>query len=641
MNVPRLPALAELVGALRVAHSAGPVEVDRALEASTRRIRSDDEYRDRLRDEVRTLMSSSSSTHLLTEQGILSDEPLGAGVLTRIGRRMAPAPPKQQGLGVMLRDLLSPADRVLFAELEPDHLEDWVAALLGDSSGWDDRSQLASALVILATRVAGAGVDHRLSERMPSLEAWNSPFVVLSRVVDQFAEAYVTGAGHDKHADGTLATIDRCVAQVTRFRAEKAQLGTTLYLSSASLRMLQQLQRLRLLVRCTLPEQRACAVATLALALGEHVCRPFPVRHFVREKLDLLAYLVVGHAAQKGSKYVVRNARDYFGFWGKSLFGGVLVAIFACIKLHLSHEGLAPAPQALIYGLNYAICFALIYVFGATLATKQPALTASRIADALEEGPEHESFPELVRAIWRSQFVSFLGNIVGAALFATAIAFAFAAAVGQTLISDAEARALADKMHPLRSASIWYAAIAGVMLSTAGFFAGFVDNAVVFHRVADRVRAGGGVFRVLGRRLREVLAQRIEAHTGALSGNVLLGFLLGSAGAVGVMLGLPFDIRHIAFASSHGALALLYAPELVTPADVAVVLASISVIGFVNFVVSFTLTLAVAINARRLDGVDWRSGLRSVVRLALRSPFSFFLPFGRVTAPAEEGVATS
>lgn len=42
---------------------------------------------------------------------------------------------------------------------------------------------------------------------------------------------------------------------------------------------------------------------------------------------------------------------------------------------------------------------------------------------------------------------------------------------------------------------------------------------------------------------------------------------------------------------------------------VAVAVASI---GFITFVVSFGLTLAVAVNARRLAGVDWRRGHRQV-----------------------------
>ncbi|MFT6397842.1 MAG: site-specific recombinase [Bradymonadia bacterium] len=599
------------------------------METSTARLRGDDEYRDGLRTDVREILSATTSTHLLTEFGILSDEPLGAGVLRRLASRMAPAPAKAVGLEALLGNLIAPADAELFAHLEPAHFEAWAEALLKGSTDAYDRTQLASAIIILATRVAGIGVEARLSERMPTLEAWNSPFIELSRRLDRFAEAYVQREGHEALADGTLGVIVSCRAQVLRFRAEKELLGTTLHLSSASLRMLQQLERLEQLVECTSPERRARAVAALGLSLSDEVCRRRPVQHFVGQKLDLLAYVVIGHAAQKGDKYAVRTRGEYLGFWGKSLFGGLLVAIFASLKLHLSHEALAPAPQAFIYGLNYAVCFALIYLLGATLATKQPALTASRIADALEEGPEHESFPELVRAIWRSQFISFLGNILGAASFAIVVAVAVEQITGGPLISHEEALTLAEKIHPFRSGSIWYAAIAGVMLSSAGFFAGFVDNGVVFHRVADRVAAGGGIFRLLPSRLRRRVASRIEKKSGALAGNILLGFMLGSAGVAGMVLGIPLDIRHIAFASSHGGLAVFYAPELHSAAALFMVIASVSIIGFVNFIVSFALTLTVAVNARRLDGVGWRSGLKGLLRLAKSNPIGFFLPVGR------------
>ena len=92
------------------------------------------------------------------------------------------------------------------------------------------------------------------------------------------------------------------------------------------------------------------------------------------------------------------------------------------------------------------------------------------------------------------------------------------------------------------------------------------------------------------------------------------------------MFGLPFDIRHIDFASSHRATAVWCAPELATLAGVLSVLGSVAVIGLVNFVVSFGLTLSVAIDARRLDGVDWRAGIRGVAGLALARPLAFFVP---------------
>ena len=54
--------------------------------------------------------------------------------------------------------------------------------------------------------------------------------------------------------------------------------------------------------------------------------------------------------------------------------------------------------------------------------------------------------------------------------------------------------------------------------------------------------------------------------------------------------------------------------------------AAVVLIGFVNFVVSFGLTLAVAIESRKVTGVDWRRELRSVGRLLLASPLRFLMP---------------
>lgn len=43
----------------------------------------------------------------------------------------------------------------------------------------------------------------------------------------------------------------------------------------------------------------------------------------------------------------------------------------------------------------------------------------------------------------------------------------------------------------------------------------------------------------------------IERNLGALAGNFLFGIMLGSMGTLGFILGLPLDIRHIAFASAN------------------------------------------------------------------------------------------
>jgi hypothetical protein len=43
----------------------------------------------------------------------------------------------------------------------------------------------------------------------------------------------------------------------------------------------------------------------------------------------------------------------------------------------------------------------------------------------------------------------------------------------------------------------------------------------------------------------------VEEHLGGLMGNFLFGCMLGTAGIVGIILGLPIDIRHVAFSSAN------------------------------------------------------------------------------------------
>ncbi|MEM9695499.1 MAG: hypothetical protein AAGA56_23340, partial [Myxococcota bacterium] len=433
-----------------------------------------------------------------------------------------------------MRRGLERRDRGWLARVSIVDVQDWLVALDTGHNRLARAKDIASAIIILATRVAGAGMDARLSSRLPSLERWGSPFLELSRVADQFAEEFVRSSaagGENRARDEALAVVEQCLAQVEALREQKKRVGTSLRLSSASLRMMQQLERLRLLIDCTDPNRRAGAIARLSVELGQEACRAHPATHFLRQKFDLIAYLMVGHAAQKGAKYAVFHAKDFRAFGLRSFLGGLIVAVFAIFKLRLSFEGLAPAPQALIYGANYAVCFVLISIFGATLATKQPALTASRLADAVAAPPDATpSFAEHVRAIWRSQFISFIGNVLGAGGFALVVAAAYQHGFGHPLFGPEEGQKLAAKLHPWESGTMFFAAVAGVMLSLAGFVAGSVDNAMVFYGVGERVRAGRGVFTLVpGARLREELAQRIDSGLGAIVGNIALGFMLGAA----------------------------------------------------------------------------------------------------------------
>lgn len=83
-------------------------------------------------------------------------------------------------------------------------------------------------------------------------------------------------------------------------------------------------------------------------------------------------------------------------------------------------------------------------------------------------------------------------------------------------------------------------------------------------------------------------------------GNLLFGLMLGGAGFIGFIFGLPIDIRHVAFASANLGYALGALDFGLDAANLAWVVLGVTLIALTNLLVSFVLALWVALRARNL-----------------------------------------
>ncbi len=111
-------------------------------------------------------------------------------------------------------------------------------------------------------------------------------------------------------------------------------------------------------------------------------------------------------------------------------------------------------------------------------------------------------------------------------------------------------------------------------------------------------------------------------------GNIALGTFLGTAGTIGLLLGLPFDIRHIAFSSANLGVAIASSPELLNQNLLIWGLFGVFGIGFVNFIVSFCLTMLTTLRSRQVTFRQWRRLTLARAREFLRSPLRWFYPVG-------------
>ena len=102
--------------------------------------------------------------------------------------------------------------------------------------------------------------------------------------------------------------------------------------------------------------------------------------------------------------------------------------------------------------------------------------------------------------------------------------------------------------------------------------------------------------------------------------------LFRSAGSIGLFLGLDIDIRHITFASGNIALGF-FGSNYSAPTNT-LIWASIGmiIIGFFNFIVSFTLSFSLALRARKIQYSEVKYMLMAVWTLFKINPKQFFFP---------------
>lgn len=476
--------------------------------------------------------------------------------------------------------------------------------------------QLDVGLTALASKVTAYGMDRELKSRFDRLGLDTSPFETLGQVVHGFT----TGTRPDSAAlDRDMHAIEETVNELRR---NKHQIGTTLHLTLLTRRLLEYTERIRQLASLRLHFDSMEHWQSFADDFVQYSREKDSLRRYITRHVDLVALQIVEHSASKGEKYIAESRREYGLFFCRALLGGSIIAVFAYAKLWLDALSLTDVSSGLVFGINYASCFIVVSAAGGIIATKQPAMTASTIAEMIEthqnESNTDPSIPLLVRRVFRSQFVSIAGNFLAAIFCACVIA---------TLLNSADLTAwrevikpesLIKKVTPTFSLML-FAAIAGVFLAFAGLVSGYVDNKVLALNVPYRIR------NLNSRWGSEGVAKFTEKNAGLVTGNIALGLLLGTAFLGSYLLPFAVDIRHIAFSSANIGYAVVN--QTFSTSTIAAAIAGALLIGLTNFLVSFSITLCIALKSRgaKLSGIPRL--IASFVKDFFRKPLNYIYPF--------------
>jgi site-specific recombinase len=333
------------------------------------------------------------------------------------------------------------------------------------------------------------------------------------------------------------------------------------------------------------------------------------LRKYYSEHADLYTLEIVEHTAQKGEKYLAENHQEYISFLKKGLLGGAFISVFALFKIIMANYVSSPIPQAFLFSINYALCFVIVYFFGGIIATKQPAMTASTIAKHIDKNDELHcsAFDEIIvlmRKIIRSQFISLVGNFLMAFTLSCFLAYLLTLGFLPNPIYPEKSTYLIQQVFPFSGGAIFYAAIAGVFLSFSGFISGYFDNKVKASNLAYRIVHNNFISKVFSKQKTKNISLFVENSLGVHAGNISLGFFLGCAFLLSYIFQFNIDIRHIAFSSSNLGYSLMN--NTYGLSTIALAIVSVFIIGFVNFIVSFSITFLLVLKSRGIKSKKLR-----------------------------------
>ncbi len=556
------------------------------------------------------MLDEAFFVNAFTDYGINSNRGLFQEIFRRVKHKILPENISDNELRNFITLLFNKKNDFLM--LEKINHSNWEAIVKLIDRSWLSKhsekiaQQIYNAIIILCHRLTAIGLDSYLVSKLPEIDDSNSPFFELNYQITLFVKKHL--------ADKTLEIDNRelqlilqCIETVeqlfVQIELKKEEIGTSLHLTFLLKRAQQQVNRIKLLLNLFITKNHSNKVLTLSQLIIELIKAEQTknnITKFFKENTILVANRVISHTSEKGEHYIGFSKKENFTLFKSAMGGGLVVVFLVYLKHFIHHLNVSLFFEGFLFGLNYAIGFVFMHLVHFTLATKQPAMTASYIAENIGNGETGNKPWNVFKQIIRSQLLSLIGNLVIVLPICFLVAWLISNYLNYSIFNFTESKSQLFSNHPVYSASLIYACITGVFLSLSGIVIGYIDNKVVYSQIPERIIKHPQLIKIYSLEKRKKLAAFTERNLGAIIGNIFLGFSLGMAGNIGKFIGIPFDIRHITISTGNFAIALgsdnNYKLDLILTVFTGIIL-----IGLINIASSFLISFILACRARGLS----------------------------------------
>ena len=573
------------------------------------------------------------------ESGLPNDRGLWPESSDRLARRLLPSSDSARDLGALVSRMFPTLRDAMWLGFVPNEIAMRLVRLLDDGTRGAGvtppfatlQQATLDVIALVATRTSALGLSREIRARSPEVPLAASPFFLLPRLCD----ALFSGIGS---AASCREQISACRDALETVRAHLEEFGVSVDVVYRIEVIARNLDRLRdLLAVSDAPDEdaRAAAAFHVVAQIAAARVRDRSVRDMFSTNLHLLARKVIEHAGETGEHYITTTRKQWWKMLGSGAGGGVVTGATIVAKYLVLWSHFALFVEGTLASVNYAASFLLMQLCGFTLATKQPSMIAAALAGSLHGSGdkargELDDLVTLIQRICRSQLGAAIGNV--ALVAATALGFnaVYVHLSGHPFLDEHAATHTIESFDPMRSGTIFFAALTGVLLWLSSLGAGWLENWVTYRRLPEAI-ATHRLGRVVGQARMRWLARKLQHNVAGIGGNVAIGFLLGMTPVIGSFFGIPLEVRHVTL--STGSLALAGCTlGLGAPHFGAAALGIVCMLAL-NFSVSFACALFVALRARGINHAGRRL-VAAIFSRFVREPLPFFLPVGRdATAP--------
>ena len=393
--------------------------------------------------------------------------------------------------------------------------------------------------------------------------------------------------------------------------------------------MRERILRIRALLQCLQSDQPTHAAAELLALLAQAGQEGRSLRTLIDNSIYLTQAKVAERGAEGGEHYITRDAAEYRHMLGAAAGGGAVIAFTTWAKFGIYGLHLPYFWGGLANGLNYAFFFVLVMLLHWTVATKQPAFTASAMAAKLKDMTEPTAisdFVDEVAHLLRSQIAAILGNLGAVVPVVLLICLALTHWGSKSMLNAEQAHRVLADLHLIGPTAL-FAAFTGVLLFASSIVAGWVENWFVLYRLDSAIAYNPRFTRVLGTERAQRWALYWRTHISDFTSNVSLGLMLGLAPTFATFFGIGLEVRHVTLSAGQAAAAAYtLGPQVLALPAFWWAVAGIVVVGPLNLGVSFYMAFRLALASHRVNRVNRRRISVGLLRRWRDAPLTFLLP---------------